>query len=102
MKQIYIIGILAIFVVACSPINTSYEVCNDGQCKQIQISKIDYPSFNTAKLCFGNWQESGARSECEQVPINQLLSKGGTDKKYCNNATYLAVIIWIITGMQKD
>ena len=80
---------LLIFLVGCS--SYTYEVCDSkGNCPRVQITKIVQPSIETTRLCNPNYIKHQARNECEDVPVNQLLLKGGTDKKYCNNFPYLA------------
>lgn len=60
----------------------TYEICdNSNVCTEINIAKIS-PSIKKNNIC----DTSG---KCELVPINQLLFKTGTDKKYCSNASYL-------------
>lgn len=71
--------------------NFTYEVCDDkGNCQDKTISRIVKPSSQTTEICNPDALKSGAERICEQVPINKLLLKGGTDKKYCNEAPYLA------------
>ncbi|MEK6915461.1 MAG: hypothetical protein AABW89_02890 [Nanoarchaeota archaeon] len=61
-----------------------YEVCDDGgECKYISIDKIIEPSSYTFNVC-------NNQGLCEDVPVNRLLLKHGTDKKYCADAPYLA------------
>lgn len=86
-KSKYLFLFLGLFLVSCSNIY-EYDFCEEGQqqqgtCERIRVNKIP-PSTETIKICNPNYLNDGARSECEQVPVNQLLSKGGTDKKYCN------------------
>ena len=76
-----ILGML--FLVGCTAYN--YEVCKEGNnCERFQITSITQPSLETQKICNPDWKESGADKECENVPDNQLLKKGGTDKQVCN------------------
>lgn len=64
--------------------NYEYEICdNNGDCRYIVVDKIIQPSEETSRIC----KEGGS---CEDVPVNRLLLKHGTDKKYCNNAPYLS------------
>ena len=86
---------LMVFLISCTPLY-EYEVCDErlmnikiGKCERFQITKIIQKSPQTTKFCDPNWKQYGAMHECENVPNNQLLSKGGTDKKYCNGH-YLA------------
>lgn len=85
-KKILLI-VLAIFLVSCNYTTYEYEVCpsilNEGECDRFQISRI-LPSVETIEICNPNYLNDGGRSECEQVPSNQLLLKEGTNKKYCN------------------
>ena len=58
-----------------------YEICENNNCRMIKVDKIIEPSEETQKLCNESW--------CEDVPVNRLLLKHGTDKKYCSKAPYL-------------
>ncbi len=60
-----------------------YEVCENDDCRYIQVDKIIQPSEETFNVC-------NNQSLCEDVPVNRLLLKHGTDKEYCANAPYLA------------
>lgn len=60
-----------------------YEICDEESCRMIPIDKIILPSEKTFYICNNEGQR------CEDVPINRLLLKEGTDKKYCSNAPYL-------------
>lgn len=60
-----------------------YEICDEEGCRMIPIDKIILPSEKTFYIC----NNEGER--CEDVPVNRLLLKEGTDKKYCSNAPYL-------------
>ena len=63
--------------------NYEYEICDDnGACQMIQIDKVVQPSTQTANQC-------NPEGLCEDVPVNRLILKEGTDKKYCSNAPYL-------------
>ena len=63
--------------------NYEYEICDDnGACQMIQIDKVVQPSTQTANQC-------NHEGLCEDVPVNRLILKEGTDKKYCSNAPYL-------------
>lgn len=84
------LALFLLLLVACTPVY-EYEVCNKD-CNRFQLKNVAQPSTKTERLCHPDAQEaikSGARSVCEDVPINLLLNKGGTDKKYCNEAPYL-------------
>ena len=60
-----------------------YEVCdNNGECRYISIDKIIEPSERTFYVC-------NKEGSCEDVPVNRLLLKHGTDKEYCSDAPYL-------------
>lgn len=60
-----------------------YEVCSDdGNCSYVSIEKIIEPSNETISICKN-------QSLCEDVPVNRLLLKHGTDKEYCSDAPYL-------------
>jgi len=64
--------------------NYEYEICDDNNnCNMVSVEKIIEPSKETIKSC----KDDGS---CEDVPINRLLLKHGTDKKYCSNAPYLS------------
>jgi len=63
-------------------VDFQYETCNDGMCKMISIDRIIQPSNQTYNIC-------NDKGLCEDVPINRLLLKEGTDKKHCSNAPYL-------------
>jgi|SRR3989344_2179479 len=61
-----------------------YEICDENHnCKMVSVDKIIQPSKETRRVC----KDDGS---CEDVPVNRLLLKHGTDKKYCNNAPYLS------------
>ena len=89
------IGIILIIVIGLAIFNIQvkqykkeqktyqYEICTNDNCRYIQVDKIIAPSDETVNLC--NYE-----GICEDVPINRLLLKHGTDKKYCNNAPYLS------------
>ena len=63
--------------------NYEYEICDDnGACQMIQIDKVVQPSTQTANQC-------NPEGLCEDVPVNRLILKEGTDKKHCSNAPYL-------------
>ena len=63
--------------------NYEYETCdNNGACQMIQIDKIVQPSTQITNQC-------NPEGLCEDVPVNRLILKEGTDKKYCSNAPYL-------------
>lgn len=60
-----------------------YEVCDDkGTCNTLSLEKIIQPREQTFNIC-------NPEGMCEDVPVNRLLLKEGTDKKYCSNAPYL-------------
>lgn len=82
MKKLIIF--LLLFLASCTNIY-QYEVCDNkinGQCKNIAVTRI-LPSSETFNVCDTNYLKTGARNKCEQVPINRLLLKGGTDKPCC-------------------
>ena len=63
--------------------NYEYEICDDnGACKMIQIDEIVQPSVQTFNQC-------NPEGLCEDVPVNRLILKEGTDKKDCSDAPYL-------------
>ena len=75
--------------------NYDYEVCEQinkdysemAQCHRVKINNIIQPSTQTEKICVPDFEEAkkfGAMSECEDVPVNRLLFKGGTNKTICN------------------
>ena len=108
-KLLFIFGML--FLASCTTYD--YEVCNDKivetrngdftqidqyketDCQRVSITNIVQPSLETTRLCNSNWKESGAMHECEDVPANLLLSKGGTNKRICNK-------IYAIGGIVAD
>lgn len=63
--------------------NYEYEICDDAGCRMVPIDKIILPGEKTFYICNNEGQR------CENVPINRLLLKEGTDKKYCSKAPYL-------------
>ena len=64
-------------------VDYEYEACyQDGTCEMIVIDKIIQPSKETSNVC-------NNQGLCEDVPVNRLLLKHGTDKKYCSSAPYL-------------
>ena len=63
--------------------NYEYEICDEEGCRMMPIDKIILPSKKTFYIC----NDEGKR--CEDVPVNRLLLKEGTDKKYCSSAPYL-------------
>ena len=62
--------------------NYQYEICDGGECRYIIINNIIEPSSETRNVC-------NNQGLCEDVPVNRLLLKHGTDKEYCSNAPYL-------------
>ena len=61
-----------------------YEVCDDkSYCKYVLVDKIIEPSEETWKSCKND-------GTCDDVPINRLLLKHGTEKEHCADAPYLA------------
>lgn len=93
MKILIIIAVVALlFLISNKTISSfTYEICDDkGECQDITINQITQPSKQTYEICNPDALKSGAKNICEQVPINRLLLKGGTNKKYCNKAPYLA------------
>lgn len=64
--------------------NYEYEICDDEGCRMIPIDKVILPSKETFYICNNEGQK------CENVPINRLLLKEGTEKKYCSKAPYLS------------
>ena len=64
-------------------VNYEYEICDKEGCRMVPILKIILPSKETFYICNNEGQR------CENVPINRLLLKEGTDKKYCSKAPYL-------------
>ena len=81
---------LLVFMMGCT---YDYEVCDgSGQCSRVLINPLTYPSAETENVCVSDFEEAkkyGATSECEDVPVNRLLSKEGTDKQSCSDAPYL-------------
>lgn len=74
---------LILLVINFSAEKYEYEVCYDnGKCDSINVGLVR-PSAKTFEICNDKYI-------CENVPINRLLYKGGTDKKYCNKAHYLS------------
>lgn len=82
MKKL--IGIFfLLFLVSCTNIY-EYEICEQSnqdysemaQCNRVSVTPVQ-PSIETFNVC-------NTEGKCEKVPINRLLFKGGTDKKYCN------------------
>ncbi len=60
-----------------------YEVCDsNGECRYVIVDKIIQPSKETFNVC-------NNQGLCEDVPINRLLLKHGTEKEYCADAPYL-------------
>lgn len=82
-KLIYITVLLLIGCVPLLPTRSyDYEVCdNFNNCPRFSINRVN-PSLATFDVC-------NDQGKCEKVPINRLLLKGGTDKKYCNKSPYL-------------
>ncbi len=63
-------------------IDYEYETCEDnGNCRYVKIDKIIEPSEETFYVC-------NNQNLCEDVPINRLLLKHGTEKEYCADAPY--------------
>lgn len=82
---ILFIIILSLFLIGCTQYD--YEVCNDNVCKRVQLINPVQPSLATERICVPDFEEAkqyGARQPCEDVPINRLLLKGGTNKIVCN------------------
>ena len=64
-------------------VDYEYEVCDsNSNCKYVVVDKIIEPSEETFNVC-------NNQGLCEDVPVNRLLLKHGTDKKYCSKAPYL-------------
>lgn len=63
--------------------NYKYEICETNEeCKDIAIERIIEPSKETVYVC-------NKEGSCEDVPVNRLLLKHGTDKEHCADAPYL-------------